>query len=1039
MRRRGPVQWGFPQLEWLSYQFRGREKFGHQCFLLELEPGTSDEVVQRAIDLMVERHETLRTTFGRDAHGNPEQVVWAPAPVRIQHYSADSGMSPKAFRNSMDKTPFDVGREFPLRVGRIGDRLNLVIAHIAIDGWGAQILGREFEAALAAFRAGVEPDLPEPGPQPLDQAEWERSTAGERLGAAALDFWRDELTRRPARFFPVPALPEAPGYFEVRLRSPAAGLALRHLNAAYSVPPNAVFGATMAVVLAEMFGQDLVPMTMTWAARERPRSRSVVGSLFRDIFVTVDVTDRPPLPVVVKQTYQRILRAGMKSQFDVVRYAEVEAEVGAARGARLRSGLFVNFRPFDDDPAQVVGAPSPATRWDLLLARGTLTTTAVPPQPREYELHVAATPTAEGLVIEATGCDVVFDAEGLRRMLRAVEASLVALLTDGDVAAASIAAGLDGSRVEPGPDWAFTDHTWVNLPVVERLLLAHPDVRHARVSPGPSGLLARVATADTGLLPEHLRRTVLAQLDLSTAAICPASFEVHLDESPVSAEEPDWTGLPVIAVGGGLDPPPRGPSDDAERALRHAVVTANGLPDVDLHAHYVTAGGSLNRAPLVTEALTRAGFSLAMEDFLRPGDLAAMARRCRPSDRISARAVDDPAGPRRGPAATADPPSVLFITNGLAEMQVGGAALRCAALAAALAETARVTRASVACTATGPCPHASPDDPSPYPQWVVRAAPFHATYCPAAAANLVATADRVRPDVVIASGLECGAYLRIFGDEARCARVLDLHNIDSPLYAEISATVRARPDRSHFTTFDGASLATVESMALSWVDQVWTCTDLDRSRLAALHGFPSDRVTVVPNAVAVPGPLPAEPPAVGHVFYVGRLDWFPNVQAAEFVLDELRPHLLRRGVSLPYTIAGGNPARALRDRALPDDVRLLADPPDITDLWAGAVLVVPLRIGGGSRLKILEAFAAGCPVVSTAKGIEGISAVDRRHYLLAETAEQMADAVAELRADPALRISLTRNAHRLVAETYQAGQLVAPIAADLYKLAGRAA
>lgn len=393
---------------------------------------------------------------------------------------------------------------------------------------------------------------------------------------------------------------------------------------------------------------------------------------------------------------------------------------------------------------------------------------------------------------------------------------------------------------------------------------------------------------------------------------------------------------------------------------------------------------------------------------------------------MTGRATDD--------SSTA-PPRVLFITNGVAEMQVGGAALRCAALESALAEAAQVTRVSVACTAPDACTHPAPEGASPYPQRIVQATPFHATYCAAVAERLVETARRIRADVVIASGLECGAYLKLFRDVIPCASVLDLHNIDSPLYAEISAAVRARPDRSHFVTFDGDCLATVESMALSWADRVWTCTEIDRRRLVALHGFAQDRISVVPNAVSVTGSLAPEPPAIEHVFYVGRLDWFPNVQAAEFMVDELRPHLLRKGVSVPYTIAGGNPVRALRDRTLPDDVRLVADPPDITALWAGAVLVVPLRIGGGSRLKILEAFAAGCPVVSTAKGIEGITAVDRTHYLRAETAEEMADAVAELRADPALCGALAHHAYRVVSEAYEANRLVTPIATDLTLLA----
>jgi glycosyltransferase involved in cell wall biosynthesis len=225
----------------------------------------------------------------------------------------------------------------------------------------------------------------------------------------------------------------------------------------------------------------------------------------------------------------------------------------------------------------------------------------------------------------------------------------------------------------------------------------------------------------------------------------------------------------------------------------------------------------------------------------------------------------------------------------------------------------------------------------------------------------------------------------------------------------------------------------IEEHALRAVDRVWTCTDLDRRRLSEVHRVDADRIGIVPNTVTV-GPPRAQATAVGQVVFVGRLDWFPNIEAAEFVIDDLHPALRRRGTRLTVTIAGAHPSPALSGRRLPDGVRLLADPPSIATLWHSAVLVVPLRLGGGSRLKIMEAFAAGVPVVTTGKGIEGIAADPGRHYLLAETAEAMADAVVRLAADAALRQRVVEGAYRLVNASYGPGAAAAAVRKEIQRV-----
>ncbi len=92
-------------------------------------------------------------------------------------------------------------------------------------------------------------------------------------------------------------------------------------------------------------------------------------------------------------------------------------------------------------------------------------------------------------------------------------------------------------------------------------------------------------------------------------------------------------------------------------------------------------------------------------------------------------------------------------------------------------------------------------------------------------------------------------------------------------------------------------------------------------------------------------------------------------------------------------IVGREPPAALADAARSNGVRLVANPADVRPFLEAAILVVPLVIGGGTRFKIIEAMAAGCPVISTAKGIEGIEARDGTHYLGAEDPASFAAAV----------------------------------------------
>jgi glycosyltransferase involved in cell wall biosynthesis len=213
------------------------------------------------------------------------------------------------------------------------------------------------------------------------------------------------------------------------------------------------------------------------------------------------------------------------------------------------------------------------------------------------------------------------------------------------------------------------------------------------------------------------------------------------------------------------------------------------------------------------------------------------------------------------------------------------------------------------------------------------------------------------------------------------------------------------------------------------------CSDLDAERARA-GGVP--RVEVVPNGYrAVPAPVGrtavGDPPVV---LFPGTLRYPPNAEGARFLVREVAPRLRELVPAVRIRLVGTT-APALADLDAPPAVTLVGQVPDIAAELSGAdVVVVPLRFGSGTRLKVLEAFAQRVPVVSTTLGAEGLGVRDGVHLLVADTAEDLAAACARLLSDEALRARLTGAAHRLFAERYTDDVVGARVAELATRVAG---
>jgi glycosyltransferase involved in cell wall biosynthesis len=182
-----------------------------------------------------------------------------------------------------------------------------------------------------------------------------------------------------------------------------------------------------------------------------------------------------------------------------------------------------------------------------------------------------------------------------------------------------------------------------------------------------------------------------------------------------------------------------------------------------------------------------------------------------------------------------------------------------------------------------------------------------------------------------------------------------------------------------------------------------------RLLLSAVPSAPA--VHVIPNAIEIP-PLPCRPRLSHRLMFNGTLVYEANRDALAWFVELILPRVRAQHADIELCVTGDGAQSSLMGAP---GVSHLGIVPDVHEaLAAAAVAVVPVRRGGGTRFKILDAFAAGTPVVSTRKGAEGLNVRDQEHLLLADTPEVFAGAIVRLLDDPQLAARLACNGRRLV-------------------------
>ena len=162
--------------------------------------------------------------------------------------------------------------------------------------------------------------------------------------------------------------------------------------------------------------------------------------------------------------------------------------------------------------------------------------------------------------------------------------------------------------------------------------------------------------------------------------------------------------------------------------------------------------------------------------------------------------------------------------------------------------------------------------------------------------------------------------------------------------------------------------------------------------------------------------LPKEP----TVLSVGTFKWLPNVEAVQFLLQQVWPLVKKKVPGVKLWVVGNAPtSEVLAYQEQDSDVTVTGGIPDIRDAFKGAhVLVAPVFSGKGTRYKILEAMASGTPIVATSIAVEGLGVAHEQEILIANTPQEMADQIARLLANPQLRQRLATAGKKYVTQNY---------------------
>ncbi|MEM6253215.1 MAG: glycosyltransferase family 4 protein [Cyanobacteria bacterium P01_D01_bin.156] len=281
-------------------------------------------------------------------------------------------------------------------------------------------------------------------------------------------------------------------------------------------------------------------------------------------------------------------------------------------------------------------------------------------------------------------------------------------------------------------------------------------------------------------------------------------------------------------------------------------------------------------------------------------------------------------------------------------------------------------------------------------------------YTAAASKQLRQLLHTYQPTLIVFEELWLYPYLPVVKNYP-CPIILDNHNIEGS-----KEDYRLQP-------YKLKQIRHIEKKFVRQVDQTWVCSTVDAQQLQQLYGV-SNTVKIIANGVQANfyQPTTQQNRDNHQILFLGKFSYQPNEEAALIAINEIYPTLKKYYSDSQLWLVGRDPTPAMTTAANSDqDIHITGMVADVRPyLQTASVMIVPLRQGGGTRLKIIEAFASHCPVVSTTKGAEGLQAKDNYHLCIGNSPKQIVDQVMHLWQNQPSAQQMAAQAYELFMQNY---------------------
>jgi tetratricopeptide (TPR) repeat protein len=285
--------------------------------------------------------------------------------------------------------------------------------------------------------------------------------------------------------------------------------------------------------------------------------------------------------------------------------------------------------------------------------------------------------------------------------------------------------------------------------------------------------------------------------------------------------------------------------------------------------------------------------------------------------------------------------------------------------------------------------------------------------------------SQVKFDAVLFDFIFATPYHELFKNHLT---ILNEHNIESRILKQC-ATITESDIATAATDVEAVKVfldSERESKLLeayenkTWSKFALTTVVSEDDRQELLSRCPNSKAIVVKNGIDTRNIAPVNNNQAQKMLYMGTMTYYPNIDAVLYFAEEILPLIRQQNSQLPFCIAGREPSAEIQALATRySDIEIVASPKNMSDVAQNcSIAIVPIRLGSGTRIKILHAMAMGLPVISTSLGCEGLEVTDGENILIRDTPKEFAEAVIQVSKDLELKTRLSVNGRKLVEQAY---------------------